>query len=302
LLAARRADGSAVLALLVVVMIAFELTAMARFSVIDDTTTSTAFDDLSPGIAGELRDRSGLTVAFTDDELGNPAYLVAGFRPNTNALAEVRSLDGYDGGVQITDRFQALLATQKPLTDPNLPLRNHLPASWQPTDAAAIGVRWVLIDARRDVATQLPGWQQTELTGGGFEVWENPAWVGDAVGRRPDGTEIGLELDQRSPTELVVTVTDPSPMRLTVYRQVAPGWRARVDGRSADIVNDGFFLAVDVPAGSRTVEFSYDPGWLKPSLVLAAVGLLAIAGLVIVGRLRPPQLNPARYRADRADE
>jgi hypothetical protein len=292
LLLARRADGSAVVALLVVVLVALELGALSRFSVIDATTTSMAFDDLSPGIAGELRDRPGLTVAFTDDDLGNTAYLVAGFRPNTNVLAKVRSLDGYDGGVQITDRFQALLASQKPVTDPNLPLRNHLPASWQPSDAAAIGVRWVLIDTRRDAATQLPGWQRTELAGGGFDVWENPAWVGDAVGRRPDGTEVGLGVDRRSPTELVVAVTDPSPMRLTVYRQTAPGWRVRVDGRSADIVDDGFFLAVDVPAGTNTVEFSYEPRWLKPSLVLASTGFAAILALAIAGRLRPAQLKP----------
>jgi hypothetical protein len=302
LLVATRAGGSSVVALIVVVVVVLEVGALARFSVIDATTTSTAFDDLSPGIAAELRDRPGLTVAFTDDDLGNPAYLVAGLRPNTNALSEVRSLDGYDGGVQITDRFQALLASLKPVTDPNLPLRNHIPASWPPADAAEVGVRWAIVDTRRDAATLLPGWEQTELEGGGFAIWENPAWIADAVGRRPDGTEVALDLDRRSPTELVVTVSDPSPMTLTVYRQTAPGWRARVDGRSTDVIDDGFFLAVDVPAGTRTVEFSYEPRWLVPSLILTVVGLLAIAGLVVASRLRPRELKQARYSADRAAE
>ena len=113
LLVALRADGSAVTAMLVVAVIAFELAALARYSVIDETTTSTAFDDRSPGVGAELRDRPGLTIAFTNDEFADIGYLVAGFRPNTNALAEVRSLDGYDGGVQVTDRFVALETSQR---------------------------------------------------------------------------------------------------------------------------------------------------------------------------------------------
>jgi hypothetical protein len=295
LLIARRANGSAVMTLLVVGVVAVELVALARYSVIDETSTSTAFDDRSPGVAAELRDRPGLTIAFTNDEFDDIAYLVAGFRPNTNALAEVRSLDGYDGGVQVTDRFVALEATQGPVVDPTLPLRNHLPQSWLPADAAAVGVRWVLIDPTRDVATQLPGWRKTELAGGGFEVWENPAWVGDAVGRLADGTEVALELDRRSPTKLEVHVTDTSPMRVIVHRQIAPGWVAHVDGEAADIVDaDGFFLGVDVPSGTRTVVFSYEPRWLKPSLVLMVVGLLAIAGLVVASRLRPSDLKAER--------
>ena len=292
---ARWVAASTIVSLLVVVLLVVELLALARFSVIDTSTTSTAFDDYSPGIGAELRDRPGLTVAFTNDDFANIGYLVAGFRPNTNAMAKVRSLDGYDGGVQVTDRFVALEASQASVVDPTLPLRNHLPQSWRPVDAAKLGVRWVLIDPTRDVATQLPGWQRTELAGGGFEVWENPAWIGDAVGQLADGTEIGFDLDRRSPTDLVVDVTDPSPMRVIVHSQIAPGWTVRVDGRSADIIDaDGFFLAVDVPAGTRTVEFSYEPRWLTPSLVLSVVGMAAIVGLVVAEGARRSRVKAGR--------
>ena len=52
-------------------------------------------------------------------------------------------------------------------------------------------------------------------------------------------------------------MTDPSPMRVTVHQQIAPGWTVRVDGEAADIADaDGFFLGVDVPSGTRTVVFS----------------------------------------------
>ncbi len=289
----RRRATWAVAALIVLLVI--ELGAVSRYSVIDETNRSTAFDALSAGVAGELEDRPGLTMALTDDLFNDPAYLVAGFRPNTNVLARVASLDGYDGGVQVTDRFVALGAATGPDVEQGLPLRNKLPVPWLPADAARWGVRYVVVDNDRDVPSMLPGWRSTELADTEFTVWENPAWVGDAVGRLADGTEIGLGFDRRSPTQLAVTVTDPSPspMRVIVHRQVAPGWKVRVDGRSADIVDaDGFFLGVDVPAGTRRVEFSYDPRWLRPSLALAALGFAGILALAVAGRPRPTQLKP----------
>ena len=253
-----RTDGSARVALLVVAAASrSSWSPLARYSVIDETTTSTAFDDRSPGVAGELRDRPGLTIAFTNDEFADIAYLVAGFRPNTNALAEVA----------VTRRLRRRRPGHRSVRGARRPARAR--SSTRRCRCATTcrsrgnrrtrrrsGVRWVLIDPTRDVATQLPGWRRTELAGGGFEVWENPAWVGDAVGRLADGTEVALELDRRSPTELEVQVTDPSPMRVIVHRQIAPGWIARVDGEAADIVDaDGFFLGVDVPSGTRTVVF-----------------------------------------------
>ena len=165
-------------------------------------------------------------------------------------------------------------------------------------------MRWALIDPTRDVATQLPGWERTELVGGGFEVWENPAWVGDAIGQLADGSEIALELDRRSPTELAVTVTDPSPMRVIVHHQTAPGMDGARRRTSADIVDaDGFFLAVDVPAGTRTVDFSYEPRWLTPSLVACGCwvcGHRARSSSPIGSD--PATSSRTRYSADGVDE
>ena len=81
-------------------------------------------------------------------------------------------------------------------------------------------------------------------------------------------------------------------MRVIVHSQIAPGWTVRVDGQSADIVDeDGFFLAVDIPAETHTVVFSYKPKWLKPSLVLSIVGMAAIVGLVVADGLRRSKLK-----------
>jgi hypothetical protein len=58
-----------------------------------------------------LDGQPGRSVALTFDELGDPLYLVAGLRPNTNALFDIPSLDGYDGGVQVTDRWANALSS-----------------------------------------------------------------------------------------------------------------------------------------------------------------------------------------------
>jgi hypothetical protein len=182
----------------------------------------------------------------------------------------------------------ALGETTGPGVDPALPLRNKLPVSWMPADAARWGVRYVVVDNDRDALSSLPGWRRTNLVDPEFTVWENPAWLGDAVGRLDDGSEITLAYERRSPTHLVVTVDDPSTelsaMRVIVHRQTAPGWHVEVDGRSGRLIDvDGFFLGVDVPAGTRTVEFSYRPSWVAPSLAVSSIGILALASCLVFG-------------------
>jgi uncharacterized membrane protein YfhO len=60
-----------------------------------------------------------------------------------------------------------------------------------------------------------------------------------------------------------------------------PGWRAKVDGRSAPIVRtDQLLRGVVLPAGAHTVEFTYVPwswriGWILS--LLTAVSLAALA-------------------------
>jgi hypothetical protein len=157
-------------------------------------------------------------------------------------------------------------------------------------------VRYVVIDNDRDALASLPGWRSTELGDAEFTVWENPAWLGDAVGRLGDGSEVALAYERRSPTHLVVTVDDPSSMLVVVHRQTAPGWHVEVDGEAGRVIDvDGFFLGVDVPAGSRTVEFSYRPDWVAPSLAVSAIGLVALALFVVFGvRGRSARLKSGR--------
>lgn len=282
-----RVAGWAVIWLVVVV--GAELLTVSRHSSIAATTTSFTFDQLPGGPAAELEGRPGLALAFTDDAWDDVGYLVAGHRPNTNVLAGVRSLDGYDGGVQVTVRFAALIERLSPSPEIELPLRNNLPPAVGVDLASDLGVRWMVLDQRRDASALLPGWVPTEWTDERLAVWENPAWIGDAVMRDPDGLVRPAPVDARAPGHLVIDVAvDPGvdvDRTLVVHRQTAPGWEARVDGRRTELApGDGFFLTLEVPAGSAEVELRYRPRWLLPGLTLSVMGVLALVAMAIPTR------------------
>ena len=93
---------------------AIEMTAMSLHSMPMSKTTDTPFTDHPSTTTDYLRDHpGGSTIALTDEELG-PAYEVPGMRPNANVLPGIPSIDGYDGGVQITKRWAKSLAALHP--------------------------------------------------------------------------------------------------------------------------------------------------------------------------------------------
>jgi hypothetical protein len=273
----------------VVLVAVVELAGLSQGASIYEASSDVAFDDLSTAPGDALADEEGLVVAFTDDDLGNPPYFVPGFRPNTNTLADVRSLDGYDGGVQVTERWIDLLERLSENADPELPLRNALPIPFETEIAADLAVRWVLLDNARDPAELLPGWEETRYATEQFSVWENPDWRGPAVARA-DGETRSLSVERPRPEEVEVDVGgEADETELVVLdQQYAPGWTARADGRDVDTVEaDDFFLAARVPPGTETVTFRYEPWWLMPSLLVSLLGIgLVIAGFVLGHRSR----------------
>ena len=144
-------------------------------------TTDTPFTDHPSAAVDYLaaqdrgrRSRSPTTAAGS-------AYEVPGFRPNANVLAGVPSLDGYDGGVQITKRWATAL--QRFTADPptELPFRNSLQLPVTPESMARLGVRYIMLDKARDPEVFIPGWIGPVAEDATVGVWENPAWIGDAV-------------------------------------------------------------------------------------------------------------------------
>ena len=88
--------------------------------------------------------------------------------------------------------------------------------------------------------------------------------------------------------------------------QYFPGWRATVNGAPAPILRANYaFRAVEVPAGTSTVEFRYRP---VSVLIGAAITAITLAGLAILafrsagGRVRSTTRRFAVRSAPRTRE
>ena len=206
-----------------------------------------------------------------------------------------------------------------------MPLRNSLSIPIRPEPLARLGVRYILLDRNRPAADFIPGWTGPLASDENFEVWGNPAWIGDAVAwpaaiasddpaeliRESPSSAVGTALVAESadafdcvgtPAECVpvaLSTTRPRPERIevdavlerpglvSVSQQALPGWTVEVDGNSADVVVvDGVFLGVQVPAGDHTVTFRYRSPWLRVSLFVSMLAVAATIGLALGGTLR----------------
>lgn len=82
--------------------------------------------------------------------------------------------------------------------------------------------------------------------------------------------------NEDSPTRVRLTVNATQSDTLALDDQFYPGWQATVDGKPVEIKRQAaasVFRAVDVPAGSHTVTFTYRPTAIRVGLFLACVAL-----------------------------
>ncbi len=190
------------------VLVAVELVAISMHSLPQRATTSEPFTAHRSATTEWLRERhDGLVISLTDD--GQPAdYSVPGLRPNANVLNDIRSIDGYDGGVQITERWATALRRFSPDPDITLPMRNALTVPLDQAQLARLGVRYVLIDRRRPADEVLPGWVGPVVEDERFAVWENPDWIGEAVAwssARQGDPSVAADVLRENITELSTT-------------------------------------------------------------------------------------------------
>lgn len=107
------------------------------------------------------------------------------------------------------------------------------------------------------------------------------AWL---IGSSPDvspatGTE-SIAVLTDTPGRITLRVNATAPAILTVTEAYAPGWQARLNGRSVEVrVSDGALLGLAVPAGETDVELSYAPVERSPSLWLSALAVVIALGL-----------------------
>lgn len=173
--------GIALTALVVVASV--ELGVAAAHSAPSDTSVPAARAELGEGDAAAfLQARPERALAIGAELLGNPDYLGDTLRPNINATARVRTLDGYDGGPALTETWtDAMAALTTERFNPDLTLRAQLQAPIDPELLARFGVRWILVDAGVfPPEVLIPDWDGPVIREGTLHVWENPAYEGEA--------------------------------------------------------------------------------------------------------------------------
>jgi hypothetical protein len=252
--------------------------------------------------------------ALTADRFDDYEYLATTLRPNANVTFGVRSLDGYDGGIQVTDRWARAVAelAGRPIVG-DVPLRNQLAYPLDPAAFARFGVHWLMLDTSfvrpEEVA---PDWTGPVRTEGPIGIWENPRFRGEArvVGRteprgadgdEAEGIDVALvdgggpelscaepcpaqwlAVERRDGQHLAVGVDRPAPGVLVVAEQWDPGWHARVDGTPARVIPvDESQIGVEVPAGAHRVTLSYTAPGLRAGLVTTGAALAVVVGLLV---------------------
>jgi hypothetical protein len=165
-------------------LVLVELAAMARTSIPYRLVQDHPPTAEPPSVVLDLAERTasggGWAIALTPDT-GNHDDLVAGLRPNANAFFDIASIDGYDGGVQVTDRWAAAARRFTPEPPVDLPLRNAIGAPVPAGQLGRLGVRWILLSNDRAPSEWVPDLAGPIAADDRFTLWENPRWFGDAV-------------------------------------------------------------------------------------------------------------------------
>lgn len=99
----------------------------------------------------------------------------------------------------------------------------------------------------------------------------------------PDENVTGIELQGNGDMRFTTTT---SSKRLVVINEYNDGnWKAYVDGQETPVYKvNGIVRAVEVPAGTHTVELRYESDTLMMLMTIAAIGMLCVVVLAICAR------------------
>ena len=310
----RRGALSAAGGVALVLLVLVELGVPASNSIARLIAGAPSFEDQATATTAFLQEADGRAFTLTEERFDDQGYLVAGLRPNANGLFGIPVIDGYDGGIMVTDMWaDAMSAAVAGRFQPEKPLRWQVLSPVVPELMARWGVRWVLAD--QNGRGSVPDWIGPVSDDGRFAVFENPAWIGEAVVYRrttpgegptlqvelaplpadvvmvPPGTldlECAIDCEPRAatlervgPEEIVVTVDGGEGGLLVVAEQNQPGWSVEVDGTITEAVTvDGMDIGVEIGPGAHEVVLRYRTPGLRLGLGLSVLSLVAI---VLVG-------------------
>jgi hypothetical protein len=239
-------------------------------------------------------------------------YVAAAFPamiPESASLYGVRDVGGYD--LVVTPRTVAYWTA----ADPGFEFKDNHTNLSRPLSPwlAAAGVTAVLLPGDTAIPGTTRGYRGEGVT---IDVVPNPRPFAYAPARTVAVTSKEAAVDALRPDPLgtvavegdccageqgsaVVTVLERSDGRVrlrvdataattvVVEQSYYPGWKAEVDGQATDIrPANVLFQSLRVPAGGHDLTLTYAPTSFLAGGLLSLVGLLALAGLVVLDRCR----------------
>lgn len=276
-------------------------------------------------LSDEARLRAGLPSSMNGaqvDSYLNYTRLKRLLPPDVGMVFGLNDLDGSDGGVIPTRQWAELKRVLMGVKDyhPDLTMRSETGRIPDSRTLGALGVRYLVLN--EGASGYDSGWQPVEgYTGGSLKLLRNSAalpraYVVHDVEVLSDDQQLLESIPSRDlqrtvllsqpvdfqkpskpgddrvtmvedgPNEVTVDVTLGQPGFLVLADSYYPGWNAYLDGRETTLLRADYAVrAVQLPAGSHRVRFSYEPLSLKLGLGLTVLGLAALVALLLPRRL-----------------
>lgn len=113
-------------------------------------------------------------------------------------------------------------------------------------------------------------------------VYAIPMNVYDQYAKKLDSSKLQLTEWDNDRLSGKVTAKENGILFLSIpYKE---GWRIKVDGRDAQIINaDIAFMGVEVSAGEHDIELSYSHWGMKPALLVSLLGVI-MTGIILIKR------------------
>ena len=236
--------------------------------------------------ADAIGDPTGRILSIGREDLTDLDGMRRAVRPNAHVLDDLRSPDGYDGGILLTEGWRAAMAalTGSPVLDPGGTARVYVRRPLDPDVFAELDVAWAAVHpADLQVEPILPPGSERVDTAGDVALWRTPTLgpVFTAGGRVPDG--LRLERPAGEPERLVVHLPPGvAGERVVVSEALADGWTA--SSGVALRPHRGWLMSFDVPAGAERVVLRYRAPGLATGAVITLLSLGALVATLAWAR------------------